>query len=131
MASRQPPSVDVDRYVAAFPIEVQRQLQKVRRTIRATAPAAQEVISYGMPAYRMNDLGLLSMAGWKKHIALYPAPSGSARFNSQLQPYRGAKSTVRLPLDRPMPVDLIVQIVKLRIKDNLKRAREKERKVRK
>lgn len=125
MPPRKAPPRAVDHYIAGFATDVQRQLGKVRRAIRRAAPAAEEVISYGMPAYRLGGFGLLSFAAWKNHIALYPAPTGSARFNKQLLPYRAAKSTVRFPLDEPIPVDLIAQIVRLRVKDNLKRARER------
>jgi uncharacterized protein YdhG (YjbR/CyaY superfamily) len=130
VSPKSAPPRDVDHYIAGFPTDVQRQLGNVRQAIRRTAPGAQEVISYGMPAYLLNGLGLLSFAAWKKHIALYPAPRGSARFNKQLLPYRAAKSTVRLPLDEPIPVDLLVQIVRLRVKDNVKRAKERAQKTR-
>lgn len=125
MPTKKPPPRDVDQYIAGFPTDVQGQLRKVRSVIRRTAPDGQEIISYGMPAFLLDGVGLLSFAAWKTHIALYPAPTGSAKFNSQLLPYRGAKSTVRFPLDEPMPVNLIEQIVKLRVKDAWKRARER------
>jgi len=131
MPPKKSPPRDVDRYIASFPPAVQRQLRKVRRAIRSTAPGAHEVISYGIPAYGLNGVGLLSFAAWKRHIALYPAPTGSPRFNKQLQPYRSAKSTVRFPLDEPLPIDLIVQVVKLRIKNSVERARKKAQRRRK
>ncbi len=125
MPAKKAPPRDVELYIKGFPAEVQRQLRKVRSVIRRTAPEAQEIISYGMPAYLLYGVGLLSFAAWKKHIAIYPAPTGSARFNKQLLPYRGAKSTLRFPLDDPIPADLIGQVVRLRVKDALKRARER------
>jgi uncharacterized protein YdhG (YjbR/CyaY superfamily) len=116
---------DVDTYIARFPLETQRKLQQLRQAVRRAEPRAEETISYGMPAYRLNGRGLLSFAGYKHHIGLYPAPVGNAKFNERLARYRAAKSTVRFPLDEPIPLDLVAQIVRLRVRDNLKRSRER------
>jgi len=118
---------DVDEYIAGFPKDVQRILQRVRKTIRSAAPEAEEKISYQIPTFSLKG-SLLSFAGYKKHIGLYPAPKGSARFNQELSVYRAQKSTVRFPLDQPIPYDLITRIVRLRVKDNLKRAAAKGKK---
>jgi uncharacterized protein YdhG (YjbR/CyaY superfamily) len=117
----------MDEYIAGFPKDVQRILQRVRKTIRSAAPAAEEKISYQIPTFSLNG-NLLSFAAHKKHIGLYPAPKGSQRFNKELSVYRAEKSTVRFPLDRPIPYGLITEIVKLRVKDNLKRAAERGKK---
>ena len=124
MSPTNAPPGDVDHYIAAFPIDVQRQLRRVRTAIKKAAPNAHEVISYGMPAFVLNGIGLLSFAAWKNHIAIYPAPTGSASFNKRLEPYRAEKSTVRFPLDEPIPVDLIAEIVKLRVREKAKRVGE-------
>jgi len=114
----------IDEYIAGFPNEVQQILEKIRRTIRAAAPDAQEIIKYKMPTFTLKG-NLVYFAAYKKHIALYPAPEGTEKFNKKLAVYRAAKSTVRFPLDKPIPYDLIGQIVKLRVKDNLTRAKAK------
>jgi uncharacterized protein YdhG (YjbR/CyaY superfamily) len=118
---------DVDEYIAGFPKDVQTILRRVRKTIRLAAPAAEEKISYQIPTFSMSG-GLLSYAAWKKHIALYPVPTGSERLNKKLSVYRSEKSTVRFPLDQPIPYNLITEIVKFRVRDNLKRAAEKGKK---
>ncbi len=118
---------DVDEYIAGFPKDVQAVLLRVRKTIRSAAPAAEEKISYQIPTYALKG-SFLSFAAYKKHIGIYPAPTGSERFNKELSAYRAEKSTVRFPLDGPIPYDLITEIVKLRVKDNLKRAAEKGKK---
>ena len=126
MANPRRPPTSVDAYIARFPADVQRILRSVRKTIRTAAPAAEETISYGMPAY-MQSGGLISFAAYKNHIGMYAPPEGSPRFKKRLSVYRAYKSTVRFPLDKPIPLDLIAQWEKLRLKDNLKKARQKRR----
>jgi uncharacterized protein YdhG (YjbR/CyaY superfamily) len=109
----------VDDYIAAFPDDIQTTLQKIRATIRAAAPDARETIKYNMPAYVLDGF-LVSFAAYKKHIGLYPAPDGDEDFNGRLAPYRAERSTVRLPLNKPIPYDLIAEIVKLRIAEQKK-----------
>lgn len=110
----------VDSYIATFPADVQAILQQIRATIRAAAPEAQETIKYRMPAYVLDGF-LVSFAGYKKHIGLYPAPDGDEDFNARLAPYRAERSTVRLPLNKLIPYDLITEIVKLRVAELQKR----------
>ncbi|HKZ84271.1 MAG TPA: DUF1801 domain-containing protein [Anaerolineae bacterium] len=120
----------IDEYIAGFPADVQEILTKIRTTIRNAAPDAEETISYRIPTFTLKGL-LVSFAAYKKHIGLYPAPAGSRKFNKALSAYRAAKSSVRFPLDKPIPFDLITQIVKLRVKDNLRRAEAKAKKKKK
>ena len=113
---------NIDEYIADFPPDVQKILHKIRLTIRKAAPKAAETIKYHMPTYTLNG-NLVSFAVYKQHIGLYPAPAGSATFQKKIGPYRSAKSTVRFPLDEPIPFDLISQLVKFRVKENLARAK--------
>jgi uncharacterized protein YdhG (YjbR/CyaY superfamily) len=129
MDSSQPTPQTIDAYIAAFPDDVQAILQQIRRTIHEAAPEATEAISYQMPTFKLHG-NLVSFAAYKKHIGLYPAPSGDETFNERLAPYRTEKSTIRFPLDKPVPYDLIDEIVKLRVADNSAMA-EEQRKVRK
>jgi len=115
---------NMDEYIAGFPKDVQGKLKRIRATIRKAAPDAEETISYKMPTFILKGY-LVYFAAYKKHIALYPAPTGSEKFNKELSLYRAEKSSVRFPLDKPIPYDLISQIVKLRVKENLRRARAK------
>ncbi len=117
---------NIDEYIAGYPKDVQKTLREVRKTIRKAAPAAEETIKYKMPTYTLNG-NLIYFAAFKNHIALYPAPKGSAKFNKELAAYRGAKSSVRFPLDKPIPHDLVSQIVKLRVKTNLEKAKAKRK----
>jgi uncharacterized protein YdhG (YjbR/CyaY superfamily) len=116
----------IDEYIATFPDDVQVLLTRIRKTVRKAAPHAEETISYKMPTFSLEGF-LVSFAAYRKHIGLYPAPSGSERFNRELSAYRAAKSTVRFPLDKPIPYDLMGQIVKLRVKENLKKAQTRRK----
>jgi len=128
MKTAQTTPTTIDEYIERFPREVQSLLQKIRKTIRAAAPAAEEKISYQIPAFTLNGGGLISFAAWKKHVALYPAPRGHEKFKDELAAYEGGKGTVKFPLDRPIPFDLIGRIVKFKVKENLERAAAKKMK---
>jgi len=117
----------IDEYIAGFPKDVQGTLRKVRTTIRKAAPGAQETISYQIPTFKLNGM-LISFAAFSKHIGLYPAPSGSERFNRELAAYRTSKATVNFPLDKPLPYALVTRIVKLRVKANREKAAAKAKK---
>jgi uncharacterized protein YdhG (YjbR/CyaY superfamily) len=80
-------------------------------------PQAQEVISYGMPAYKINSV-LVYFAGWDKHIGFYPGAGAIAHFKNELSVYKGAKGSVQFPLDEPLPVAIINKIVAYRIKED-------------
>ncbi|MFZ2456804.1 MAG: DUF1801 domain-containing protein [Candidatus Altiarchaeia archaeon] len=111
----------VDEYIKTFPEGVQVILEKVRRTIQKEAPDAVETIGYQMPAFKQNGRVLVYFAGWKDHIGFYPTPSGTAAFKKELSQYQGAKGSVKFPMDKPIPFDLIEKIVKFRVKENANR----------
>jgi uncharacterized protein YdhG (YjbR/CyaY superfamily) len=115
---------DMDEYIAGYPRDVQKLLQQVRRTIKKAAPGAVETIKYQIPTFTLNG-NLISFAAYKNHIGIYPAPRGVPEFAAELSAYAGEKSTLRLPLDQPIPVDLISRIVKFRVKNLLQRAQAK------
>ncbi len=118
---------DIDEYIDGFPANVQKILQKIRKTIQKAVPDAMEVISYQMPAFKLNRV-LVYFAGYENHVSLYPAPRGAAAFKTELAEYAGGKGTVQFPLDRPVPYDLITRIVKYRVEENaaLDNARSKK-----
>ena len=88
---------NIDDYIAAFSLEVREILQKIRLTIRIAAPAAQETISYKIPAFKQNGI-LVYFAAFKNHIGLYPPVSGNANLKKALSPYAGPKGNLRFPL---------------------------------
>ncbi|MEZ5066242.1 MAG: DUF1801 domain-containing protein [bacterium] len=121
-----PPST-IDEYIASASPKVQPILNEIRRVIRDEAPAAQELISYRMPAFKQRGI-LVYFAAFKNHIGLYPPVSGDAALERALAPYAGPKGNLRFPLDRAMPYDLIRRIVKLKVKQDATRAASKRRK---
>jgi uncharacterized protein YdhG (YjbR/CyaY superfamily) len=117
----------IDEYIAGFPKDIQEILEKVRLTIRSAAPDAEEKISYQMPTFFLKG-NLVHFAAFKKHIGFYPVPSGIEEFTAELSIYEGGKGSVRFPLDKPIPYDLIGRIVRFRVKENLERAENRKKK---
>lgn len=114
--------LNIDDYISAFPFDTQKLLEQMRSTIKKAAPKAEEVISYGMPAFKLNGM-LVYFAGYKNHIGFYPTSSGIANFKKELSMYKGAKGSVQFPLDKPLPLALISKIVKFRLAENSEKAK--------
>lgn len=108
---------DVNQYIAAQPPENQKALETMRQTISKAAPKAEEVISYGMPAFKYQGM-LVYYAVWKSHIGFYPSGSGINDFADELTNYKTSKGAIQFPLNEPLPVELITKIVKFRIMEN-------------
>ena len=108
----------IDEYIDAFPKDIRFILEKIRKTIRRAAPEAFEAISYQMPTFKLNG-NLVHFAAYKNHIGFYPVPSGIEAFKGELAPYIAGKGTLRFPLDKPIPYDLIEKVVTFRVKENL------------
>lgn len=124
MKTKQRTPTTIDEYISAFAPEVQAILKEIRQVVRRAAPDAQEVISYQMPAFKLNGV-LVYFAAFKKHIGLYPPIRGDAKLERAVSPYAGEKGNLRFPLDQPIPYDLIERITKLRLKQNLAKAAKK------
>jgi uncharacterized protein YdhG (YjbR/CyaY superfamily) len=108
----------VDKYIASHPGAVQRVLKRVRSTIRKALPGASEMISYGIPAFKLRGRPVLYFAGWSQHYSLYPSSAHLvAAFKNELAPYEVSKGTIRFPLSEPVPVNLIEGIAKFRAKE--------------
>ena len=115
----------IDEYVALQPKAAQATLRRVRSTIRKALPGADEAISYGIPAFKLNGRIVLYFAGWKEHYSLYPSTDRLvAAFKAELAPYEvSGKGTIRFPLDEPVPVTLIQGIAKFRAREAAARAK--------
>ena len=116
-------SNSIDVYISGFPENIQTILEEIRKTIRHAAPEAQEAISYGIPTFVFHG-NLVHFAANKKHIGFYPAPSGIDAFKTELSVYKGAKGSVQFPIDKPMPLEHIAEIVKFRVMENQERVKE-------
>ena len=108
----------IDEYIDGFPPEVSEILQRIRTTIRESAPGAEETISYQIPTFKLNG-NLVHFAAYKKHIGFYPTPSGINAFRDELSGYHCSKGAIQFPLDQPIPYDLVRRIVEFRVRENL------------
>ncbi len=102
----------VDDYIATFPDGVRPVLQEVRERIHAAVPGLGETIRYGMPAFNLDAGTLVYLGGWKQHISLYPITTVDPSLEAEIAPYRAAKGTLRFPLRKPIPYDLIQRLVR-------------------
>ena len=119
--------VSVDEYISGFPEDIQTVLQELRRVIKSAAPAAEEVISYRMPAYRLNGV-VVYFAAFKDHISLFPTTSGIAAFSNKLKDFDCSRGTIRFAADSELPWGLISEIVSFRVEECLgKSAKQKKR----
>jgi uncharacterized protein YdhG (YjbR/CyaY superfamily) len=115
----------IDNYIAAFPPETQVLLNEIRGIIRSAAPEATEKINYAMPTFDLKG-NLVHFAGYKNHIGFYPAPSGITAFQEEISKFKNSKGAVQFPLDKPLPHELITQIVKFRVHENLEKKVKKK-----
>lgn len=109
---------DIDAYISGFPDETQALLRQVYTAVRSAAPDAQEGISYGMPAFKLNGKPLVYFAAFARHIGFYATPTGHQEFAAELSRYKQGKGSVQFPLDEPMPLDLITRITRFRVMEN-------------
>jgi len=108
----------IDEYIATFPKNEQLILEQIKIAIKDAAPQAQETISYQMPAFKQNGI-LVWFAAHKNHIGFYPRVSAIEAFKDKLAHYKVSKGTIQFPLDQPIPFDLIKDMVRFRVKENL------------
>ena len=116
--------LNVDEYISTYPKDVQQVLLQLRALIKKAAPGATELISYGMPAYKLNGV-LVYFAAHKNHIGFYATPTGHKAFIKDLAVYKSGKGSVQFPLNNPLPKALITRIVKFRVQQNSEKAKGK------
>lgn len=107
----------IDEYIESFPGNIRSILEKLRSTIREAASEAVESMSYDMPTFKLKGQRLVYFSAWKSHIGFYSIPKGNAAFRNELASYSGEKGSLRFPLDKPIPYDLVNKIVSLRMKE--------------
>lgn len=105
------PLKTIDEYISTFPADIQVVLEHVKQAIRKAAPEASETMSYGIPTFDLDGKHLVYFAGWKHHISVYPMPAGDDAFQQKIAQYKRVKSTIQFPLERPLPYDLVTEIV--------------------
>ena len=120
-AAKTIPAKNVDEYLKSLPVAVQTTLKKVRQTIKASAPKAEEVISYQIPMYKYNG-PLVAFAAFPGHCSLFVINKNILEmFDKELQSYKTSGTTIHFTPDKPIPAGLIQKIVKTRIKENEER----------
>ncbi len=117
----------IDAYIATFPKDIQALLKQLRATIRKAAPDADETISYQMPTFKQGR-NLIHFAAFKNHIGLYPGSGAVEKFAPKLKAYQTSKGAIQLPLDQPLPLNLITDITKHRVKEETARLKAKSKK---
>ena len=119
MIRSMPDPATVDEYLAGLPADRRGPMEDLRRTIRAAAPDATEVITYKMPGFKRNGRFLVSYDAFKQHYSLFPSSDPIIdALGDRVRPYVAGKGTLRFPADQPLPLDLITEIVKIRVAEN-------------
>ena len=111
-----PTAATVDEYIAGFPQATQNVLQEMRRHVHAALPDAEERISYQIPTFAIDGQYVIYVAGWKSHVSIYPIPDGDEALNADLKPYLSGRSTLKLPLNRPIPWDLVDRAIEAQVR---------------
>jgi len=117
--------VTIDEYIESAPQAVQEKLIAIRAAIKETAPDAEEKISYQMPTFAQNG-NLVHFAVFKQHIGFYPAPSGIEHFQEELARYKTSKGAIQFPLEEEIPLDLVREIVRFRLQENLAKVKARK-----
>lgn len=110
----------VEEYLSTLPKQARALSEQLRKAIKDTAPAAEELISYNMPAFKWHGM-LVYYAAYNHHIGLYPAGSPIAAFKEELKNYKTSKGAIQFQIEDGIPVSLVKKIVKYRMKENLER----------
>lgn len=119
------PVKDFDSYLSLQPEKVRVVLQKLHKTIKDLVPDADEVISYGMPAFKYHGM-LVGFAAFKNHCSLFPWNGLTVvEFKEELKTFSVSKGTIRFTVEKPLPVALVKKIIKARIKQNLSKKKKK------
>jgi uncharacterized protein YdhG (YjbR/CyaY superfamily) len=115
----------VEEYIQAQPATHRPGLIQLRETIRRAAPLSEEIISYNMPAYKYHGV-LVYFAAHTSHIGFYALPGAIVAFKEKLKVYTTSKGTIQLPLGKNLPVRLIADIIKFRVRENLEKKSSKK-----
>ena len=117
----------VAEYLQDIPAQTIERIDELQAAIKAAVPKAEEVISYNMPAYKLNGKALVYFAAYAKHVGFYPTASPMVVFAEELRKYKTSKGAIQFPLDKKIPAALVKKIVKYRIAEEAARAAVKKK----
>jgi uncharacterized protein YdhG (YjbR/CyaY superfamily) len=121
-----PKFTSVEQYLAAQPADVRAALDQVRAIFRRVLPPDEEAIRYQIIGFRLPDGSYLYLAGWKQHYSIYPATPGLVEaLGDDLKPFKVEKGTIRFPLSKPVPTELIERIATFYANESTRRAEER------
>ena len=120
--------LNFEEYLADCRVETHEPLRSIRQAIKAAAPAAEEIMSYSMPAFRQGGM-LAWYAVHTHHIGFYPRASAIDAFKKELSAYKTANGSVQFPLDKPIPLELVSKMVRFRLRENQQKAQLKRKKL--
>jgi uncharacterized protein YdhG (YjbR/CyaY superfamily) len=127
LAKRKPRTID--EYLTQVQADQRAALKKLRQTILAVAPAAEQCISYGVPGFRLNGRSLVFFGAWANHCAFYPGSSAALKkFRNELRDFQVSKGTIRFSAGKPLPAALVRKLVKARIAENNNQSNKNRRK---
>jgi uncharacterized protein YdhG (YjbR/CyaY superfamily) len=122
------PAKNIDEYLFDIPENQRLALEELRQIIRETAPNAEEVISYGMPAFKYHGM-LVYFAAFKNHCSLFAANATMIEdLYPEIKDYKTSKGTIQFTPEKPLPFALVQKIVLLRMKENEEKAKVAKRK---
>ena len=110
-----PKTTTVDEYIAQYAGEIRQRMEELRNWIHECAPEATERICMNIPTYDLNGKWLVHFAAFSKHIGFYPQPEGIEAFKDKLTGYKTSKGTIQFPLSKPLPMELISEIIRYRV----------------
>lgn len=124
MANQKAKSREVDTYISTQSPEAQKALNELRSCIWLAAPNVSELMNYKIPAFALVEGGKcdkqIMIAGYPKHVGFYPHPATIEAFSDQLSEYKSAKGSVQFPLNKPIPKDLVIEMVRYRLSQLVK-----------
>lgn len=110
----------INAYIDEFPEETRKKLYELKECILTVVPNAKELFTYGVPAFALIEGGKMEeqimIAGFKNHVGFYPHPTTIEFFDKELSIYKRGKGSVQFPLDKELPKDLIIEMVRYRFK---------------
>jgi uncharacterized protein YdhG (YjbR/CyaY superfamily) len=118
-------AANTDDFIAGFPVDVQKKLEQIRSTVKKIAPTASEAIAYGIPTFKLHG-NLVHFSAYRSHIGFYPGATGVEAFKDRLGEYQCSKGAIQFPLDKPLPLQLIRDIVQFRVAENTEKASRKK-----